>query len=415
MVFESLIGFVNMNEYVRAIVIFVLLFFIIRFGLYFIERFLVRISKKTESDLDDILIKKTSKPITTFSLLLAIYYSLKDFPFIDLVGEIFQEVMYSLFIINISYFLFIVVDIALVRVWKKLAEKTESDVDDSVGQLVHEVLRIAIVLITVLFILNVWGIQIGPFLAGLGIAGLAVALALQPTLSNIFSGISIIIDGTFKVGDIVKLQSGEMGGVYRISLRTTRIKSFDNEMIIIPNSILASSVIQNFLQPDNSIRVNLDFGVEYGVDPEYIKKLVIEEIEKIEIVNKDEEVRVLFIEMGDSSLNFKAMFWVDDIAKKWPAHQEAITRVYRRLYNEKIGIPYPQTTVWMRDEGKVKSPDPSDSKFKSVKDKYYSAFGHEYKEENEDIEKLKLSNEEIKKKESFKNKFKFIKRSKDEK
>jgi len=250
-------------------------------------------------------------------------------------------------------------------------------------------------LIVLIVILNIWGVNIGPFLAGLGIAGLAVALALQPTLSNVFSGISIIMDGTFKVGDVIQLENGKMGEVYRIGLRATRIKSFDNEMIIIPNSHIANAVVQNFFQPDISIRVNVEFGVEYGVDPEYIKKLAIEEIEKIDFINKEEEVRVLFTQMADSALNFKAMFWVDDIAKKWPAHQEAMSRIYRRLYEEKIGIPFPQQTVWFRDEGKATSPSPSDVKFKEVKGKYYSSFGHEYKEEK--IEEEKKEEEEKKK------------------
>ena len=218
-------------------------------------------------------------------------------------------------------------------------------------------------------------------LGALGIAGLAVALALQPTLSNIFSGISIILDGTLKKKDIVKLESGEMGEVYKIGLRTTRIKSFDNEMIIIPNSKMADSIIQNFLQPDPSIRVNVEFGVEYGIDPEYVKKLVIEEINKINFIDKTQEVRVLFVSMGDNALLFKAMFWVEDIAKKWPAHQEAISRIYRRLYKEKIGIPFPQRTIWMRNEGKAKSISPFDKKFKKFHGKYYPSFGYEYKED----------------------------------
>lgn len=75
--------------------------------------------------------------------------------------------------------------------------------------------------------------------------------------------------------------------------------------------------------------------------------------------------------MADSALNFKMLFWVDDISKKCPAHQEAISRIYRRLYEEKIGIPFPQRTVWMRDEGQSKPSSPHDEKFKSVHNKYF--------------------------------------------
>ena len=379
MVFENIPYFVNLNSYLRAAVVFFIVFLALRILLFIAEKIFLKFTLKTKTDIDDIILKKSSKPLNFISLLIGLSLGLNEIVFTsELIKNIINQSVYSLVAISIGYLIFTIVDISLTRIWKKISEKTESNIDDAIGNLVHEILRIVLIVLIVIYILNIWGLDIGPLLAGLGIAGLAVALALQPTLSNIFSGVSIILDGTFRVGDVIEVgdQSGE---VYKIGLRTTKIKSFDNEMIIIPNSEISNSVIKNFFQPDISIRANLEFGVEYGVDPEYIKKLAIEEIEKIEIINKDEEVRVLFTEMGDSSLNFKAMFWVDDISKKWPAHQEAMTRIYRRLYQENIGIPYPQMTVWTKED-KAKSPDPKDAKFKKVKGKYYSAFGHEYKE-----------------------------------
>ncbi|MAG02840.1 hypothetical protein CMI42_05880 [Candidatus Pacearchaeota archaeon] len=386
MISEYIPAIAGYNPNVKALIVFIVLFLVLKLILYFAQKLFISLTSKTKTDLDDLILSKSTGPVNFLALVISLILSLKEITFTENVEFILFKFLYSLLAISIGYLIFVIVDLSLVRVWKKISEKTESDVDDTIGQLVHEMLRIILIVAILISILNIWGINIGPLLAGLGIAGLAVALALQPMLSNIFSGIAIIIDGTFKVGDVIELNDGKMGEVYNIGLRTTRIKSFDNEMIIIPNSELATSPIKNFFQPDISIRVNLEFGVEYGVDPEYVKKLAIEEIEKLSMINRDEEVRVIFTEMGDNSLNFKALFWVDDMAKKWPAHQEAMSRIYRRLYKEDIGIPYPQRTIWMRDESKVKSPNPTDDKFKSVKDKYFSAFGHEYKEEDKDKE-----------------------------
>ncbi len=377
------------NDYIRAGIILFSVFLVLRILLYLLEIIFLALTSRTATEIDDLLLKKSSKPMSFLALLVSLLIAIGEISFNEGVGDFIDKSLYSLIIIVFGYLVFVFFDIALIRVWKKFAEKTESDIDDTLGQLVHEVLRITLIAIVFLMILNVWGIDILPLLGALGIAGLAVALALQPTLSNVFSGISIILDSTLKVGEMVKLETGEMGMVHKIGLRTTRIKSFDNEMIIIPNSKLSDSIVQNFFQPDISIRVNLDFGVEYGVDPEYVKKLAIEEIEKIEFINKEEEIKILFMEMGDNALLFKALFWVDDIDNKWPAHQEAISRIYRRLYKEGIGIPYPQQTVWLRDEGKVKSPSPDDKKFKKVRGKYYSNFGHEFKEEPKDKKKKK--------------------------
>ena len=401
MVFNNIPYLNYLSTYPRAFVIFFVLLILLRLGLFAIQKVFVKLSSKTKSDLDDIILKKSNRPLNYIALLVSLVVALQDIAFDSSVGGIVFKVLYSLLAISIGYLVFHVVDITLMRLWKKISEQTESNVDDTIGQLVHEVLRITLILIIGLFILNIWGFEVGPFLAGLGIAGLAVALALQPTLANIFSGISIVLDGTFKVGDYIEV-NGLSGEVYQISLRTSRIRSFDNEMIIVPNGVMAGSTVKNYYQPDSSIRVNIEFGVEYGVDPEYIKKIVIEEVEQIKIIDKEKEVQAIFLEMADSSLNFKIRFWVDDIAKKWPTHQEAITRIYRRLYKEGIGIPYPQSTVWLREEGKVKSPDPTDKKFDNVKGKYYAALGHEYSEKKVEEEKK----EEEKEKNSFLKKFK---------
>jgi len=388
MVLENISYFVNLNQYVRAAIVFFVLLVVVRILLYYSEKILVRLTSKTKTDLDDILLKKSSKPLTFISLLVSLLIGLGEITLNETVGLLVSRIIYSLLAVSVGYLIFVIVDISLVRLWKKFAEKTESDIDDTIGVLVHEALRIVLILVVIIMILSIWGINIGPLLAGLGIAGLAVALALQPTLSNIFSGIALVLDGTFKVGDIIEYSDGKTGEVYKIGLRTTRVKSFDNEMVIIPNSVMAGSTLKNFFQPDISIRVNLEFGVEYGVDPEYVKKIILEEVEQIKIIDKEKEVQVIFLEMADSSLNFKVRFWVDDMSKKWPAHQEAITRVYRRLYEEKIGIPYPQRTVWTRED-KGKSPDPSDPKFDKVKGKYFSNLGHEYKEEDGDDKEKK--------------------------
>jgi len=401
MVFENIPYLNYLSSYPKAFVIFFVLLILLRIGLYIVQKVFVKITSKTKSDLDDIILQKSNKPLTYIALLVSLIVALQDIVFESGVGGIVFNILYTLLAVSSGYLVFHIVDISLMRVWKRISEQTESNIDDTIGQLVHEVLRITLILIIGIFILNIWGVEIGPFLAGLGIAGIAVALALQPTLANVFSGISIVLDGTFKVGDVIEV-NGMSGEVYQISLRTSRIKSFDNEMIIIPNSVMAGSTVKNFFQPDISIRVNIEFGVEYGVDPEYIKKIVLEDVEKIDIIDKEKDVQVIFLEMADSSLNFKVRFWVDDIAKKWPAHQEAITRVYRRLYKEGIGIPYPQSTIWMRDEKNVKSPSPDDKKFDKVKGKYYAALGHEYKEEEMEEEKK----EDEKKRISFLKRFK---------
>ena len=294
----------------------------------------------------------------------------------------------TLEIVFAGFLLIAIVDIIIELYLQPFVNETETKLDDQVLYWAHKVSHTVIVVITLLYVLIIWGVDPVPLLGSLGIAGLAVALALRPTLENIFSGVSLIVDKTFQLEDLIKLDSGEIGSVYKIGLRTTRIKTFDNEIIIIPNSILANSKLENLNQPDRKIRTSVEFGVEYGVDPEYIKKIVLEKIEAMDVRDQNKDVKVMFKSMGDSALIFKVMIWADDLSKKWPINQEAITRIYRRLYKEGIGIPFPQQTVWLRDEGKAKGLSPFDKKYSSVKGKYLSNWGREYEEKPKKAKKV---------------------------
>jgi len=168
------------------------------------------------------------------------------------------------------------------------AEKTESSVDDQIIPVFHKFSRVFVSIVGMLFVLTVWGIQIGPLLTSLGIVGIAIAFALQNTLGNIFGGISIILDKSVKVGDKIKLDNDTMGTVMDVGLRSTKIKTWDGELITIPNGKLSDSRILNFIQPEPPVRVVIEFGVEYGSDTAKVRKVVIDTISKLQgLIKRD--------------------------------------------------------------------------------------------------------------------------------
>jgi small-conductance mechanosensitive channel len=195
--------------------------------------------------------------------------------------------------------------------------------------------------------LGVWGVDVTPFVAGLGIAGLAISFALQSTLSNIISGISLIMDKTFKVGDKIELDSGEVGVIHEITLRSTRVRTYDNEILIIPNNNMAGAKIKNFTQPDLKMRVVVPFGVEYGNKPEKVIPLIEKAVRKeVKGILKEPDVKVVFTEMADSSINFKALYWVKHYNDAYAKKLEGMDVIYRTLNKNKIGIPFPTRTVY---------------------------------------------------------------------
>jgi MscS family membrane protein len=333
------------NDYLRTGLILLAVFVVLRFIIWIIQKVFVQLTSKTKTDIDDIIVEKSSKPITILVFLIGVRIALGELPLEESLMAMFVNVLYTMIAITFSYLAFVVVNLIFMRGMKKVTAHTESDLDDSLVNLLNGVIKVVWFILTLLYLLDMWGIEIGPFLAGLGIGGLALAFALQSSLANIFAGISIILDKTIKIGDIVTLDDGTSGEVFTIGLRSTRIKSFDNEIMILPNSKVADSKIQNITLPEPKSRVVIPFGVAYGADVDQVKKIVIKEIKTVKNAVKKEEPIVRFLEMGDSSINFKVYFNVDSYKHRANAIDEANTKIYNALNKAKIEIPFPQMDV----------------------------------------------------------------------
>lgn len=344
MLFENYIS----NPYLRISLTLILIFAALKISVIVIDRIISRITKKTKTDIDDIMVKKASKPIIMILFLIGIKLTLNELTLSEHIEGIISKVIYSFIIIFSGYVIYAGVDLIFIRAWNKFALKTKSGLDDAIASLAHGLIKTFLIILAGLYILTLWNVQIGPFLAGLGIAGLAVALALQPTLSNIFSGISVILDKTIRIGDLIYLDEKTKGKIIKIGFRSTRIRNFDNELIIIPNSQLADSKIQNVALPEPKSRAVIPFSVAYGSKIEKVKKIVLKEIKKINHVEDNPEPMVRFIEMANSSLNFKAYFYVDSFENRFEAIDEANTRIYNILNKNKISIPFPQIDVHLK-------------------------------------------------------------------
>ncbi len=167
-------------------------------------------------------------------------------------------------------------------------------------------------------------------------------------MKNVFGGITLILDKNFEIGDKVKLESGELGEVLDIGLRSTKLRTYDNEVIYVPNGYLANSRILNYTRPTSKIRVGIAFGVEYGSKVKNVQKVVLKVIKGMKEVLKDPEPRVLFLEMGDSALSFKAFFWVENWKNAYSKKLEATEKIYDALNKAKIGIPLPTQSVYVK-------------------------------------------------------------------
>ncbi|MFH1393496.1 MAG: mechanosensitive ion channel family protein [Candidatus Micrarchaeota archaeon] len=308
-----------------------------------------QVAKRTKTDLDDKLLEAMQTPLFRIIIVFGLYLAVMNLELEGGIVDIALKLILTIAYLVTIGFVVKIINVLIMDGLSKFADKTDSTLDDEIIPIFHKTLVVVTWAFGVIMILGVWGVDVAPFLAGLGIAGLAVSFALQPTLSNVFSGVSLIIDKTFRVGDKIQLDSGEVGEVYEISLRSTRIKTYDNEIIVLPNDNLAKAKIKNYTQPDHRVRVVVNFGVEYGNDPSKVIKLIEGSIKNdVKGILDDPAVSVVFTEMASSSLNFSARFWVPNYQDAYDKKLEATSLIYNELNKAKIGIPFPTQTVHLK-------------------------------------------------------------------
>ena len=150
--------------------------------------------------------------------------------------------------------------------------------------------------------------------------GFAIGFAVKDTLSNIIGGIILTLDNSFAVGDKVNID-GDVGVVKEVGLRNTQLLTYDNEVIIIPNGELMNKKFKNFALPNPEIRVAVDFGVAYGSDVELVEKTALEAVRGVGDAKEEPAPEVIFLSMGDFSLNFQARFWIPHVRQ--PAHEKS--------------------------------------------------------------------------------------------
>lgn len=212
--------------------------------------------------------------------------------------------------------------------------------------------RVVILAVGVLIILQSLGISITPILTALGVGGLAVALALQETLSNLFAGLHILASRQVRPGDMIQLDSGESGVVSDISWRNTTIRTLPNNMVIVPNAKLASTIITNFNQPEREMAFLVEVGVSYDSDLKQVERVTIEVarevLQEIQGGVQSFEPFIRYHTFADFSIQMSVILKVQEFVDQYLIKHEFVKRLHERYRKEKIDIPFPIRTVQMK-------------------------------------------------------------------
>jgi len=218
--------------------------------------------------------------------------------------------------------------------------------------LVNNVVKLLIFILGLFLILQNLDIEITPLITALGIGGLAVALALQDTLANLFAGISIILSGQVRPNDYLQLSGGEEGFVTDVKARNTTVRTFPTRnLVVIPNSVLASTIVTNYSLPKRSMWIMVRVGVSYDSNLEEVERVAVEVADQtlLAIAGKvpSESSHVRYREFGDSSIDFDVLIPVSKFADQFLIRHDYIKRLHARFNEEGIEIPFPIRTLVM--------------------------------------------------------------------
>uniref|UniRef100_A0AAU2VE27 Mechanosensitive ion channel family protein n=1 Tax=Streptomyces sp. NBC_00003 TaxID=2903608 RepID=A0AAU2VE27_9ACTN len=236
--------------------------------------------------------------------------------------------------------------------------------------------RVVVVAMGVLVALETVGVSIAPLLTALGVGGLAVALALQDTLANLFAGVHILASKTVQPGDYIRLSSGEEGYVVDINWRNTVVRNLSNNLVIIPNGRLARTNMTNYTRPEQELTVLVQVGVGYDSDLEHVERVTLEVVDSVmaDITGAlpGHEAAVRFHTFADSRINFTVILGVGEFSDQYRIKHEFIKRLHRRYRAEGISIPAPTRTVSLQQDPPEPSPAPAPASPRST-----SAFPHQ--------------------------------------
>ena len=312
-------------------------------------RILHRLTRKTETRIDDLLVAGLRIPSLFLAVVLSMYIGIR---MANLPESWFTYATQGM---HLSIIFAITMGLANVSGRLLAYFLKQVDLPISVTSLLLAVVKAVIYVIGVLIILNYLGISIAPLITALGVGGLAMALALQDTLSNLFAGIHIMAEQAIRVGDFVRLEGGQEGYVEDISWRTTRIRMLPNNMVIVPNNKLSQSVITNYYLPEEKMVLQVPVNVSYATDPDLVERVLLEEARKalaeVPGLLAEPAPLVRFLPgFGESSLTFSLLCHIRGIGDQNPVLNELNKRIFKRFRQEGIEFPYPTRTVYLRDE-----------------------------------------------------------------
>ena len=312
---------------------------------FIIQRYIKALTRKTATTLDDELIHALEHPVVMGVILIGLYIALQVMETTKNYDVLINKGAFVGAAIWVAYFIVRLVSAFLNWYSAKVRLETKQKTEAHFIPFVRRVINIIIYIIAFLIILAYFGVEITPLIASLGIVSLAVALALQDTLANFFAGFYLLTDKPIKIGEYIKLDSGAEGYVEEIGWRSCKIRQLTDNMVVVPNSKVASSVIVNYDQPSPNMTISLPITVPYDSDLEKVERITVntakEVLKKTKGAVKNSEPTVRYAALGDSNIQFNMNVQIENFNDKYLVTHELIKELIKVYRKENIEFSHP--------------------------------------------------------------------------
>jgi MscS family membrane protein len=343
---RQLAELIGPNAYLQALAIAVFFVLIGKVADWILSRAIGKIASRSKTDVDDRIVSLAHQPIFMSFVLIGLGLATQR---LELAGPptfITLGILKTIAVVIWYNMLRQLTDVLVQSVRRNRSNKL---VQTGMLPLIQNVAKVVLFALAIYFVFLAWDINVTAWVASAGIVGLALSFAARDTLSNLFAGVSIVVDAPYKSGDFIILDSGERGVVTHIGLRSTRLLTRDDIEITVPNGIIGNSKIINEAGgPSQKHRIRIAVGAAYGSDIDH----VIATLEKVaadhEEICTNPAPRVRFRQFGDSSLDFELLCWIDRPVDRGRLHHELGVNVYKAFAAADIQIPFPQRDLHVR-------------------------------------------------------------------
>ncbi len=321
-------------------------------GTLLIRRILPAITRRTPTELDDRFLERVGSDLRWLVVVIVLHFATRRLTFVGAGLKEFLEDVY--FVVGLA--------IGLHSTWRLIGLLDEWYRERSIRMgreeefapiitMLARVSRVVLVIVGITILLSHFGLNVTVCAASLGLGGLAISLGARDTIADAIAGFIILVDRPFRIGDRVKIQGdGSWGDVVEIGLRTTRIRTLDNRMVIVPNSLIGQNQVVNYSYPDPRYRIETRVSIAYGTDLEFADRLITDTVRQVQGVLPDKEVEVLYDEMGDSAMIISVRWWIESYADARRMYDRVHRALQKALDAAGIEMPYPTQTLHLQSE-----------------------------------------------------------------